>query len=200
MYGASSLLLVGLYPLMKRITNWPQLFLGFTFNWGVILGWSAMQGGLINWPVVLPLYASGIFWTMIYDTIYAYQDHSHDKKLGLKSTTMVFGDNPKFWLNTFAACMTSSWLLTGYMSDQLYPFYMGVAISAAHQALIIRNLNIDDPNNCFKQFRYSQLIGYYLLMGIILSVLFDNKNKPKKFNTESIDLSTKVPSESEAIL
>lgn len=203
MYGASSLLLVGLYPLMKRITNWPQLFLGFTFNWGAILGWSAMQNGIIDWQIVLPLYVSGIFWTLIYDTIYAYQDHNYDKKLGLKSTTMVFGDEPKFWLNTFAAGMTGSWLLTGYLSGQLYPFYLGVACSAIHQAYIIRKLNIKDPNNCFKQFRHSQLVGYYVLMGIMLSMLFDNQGKPKKFNVEEIDLRgdrSEVPSDKEAIL
>ena len=165
---------------MKRITNWPQLFLGFTFNWGAILGWSAIQQGAIDWKIILPLYASGVLWTLIYDTIYAYQDYAQDKKLGLKSTTMLFGDKPKIWLHSFAIAMHSSFLFTGYISEQLYPFYLGIAVSTIHLHLIIRNLNIKDPNDCFKQFRHSQLVGYYILMGILLSVLFDGEKKSGK--------------------
>lgn len=71
--GASSLVFVTVYPLMKRITYWPQLFLGFTFNWGCLLGWSAVTGGSLYLPVVVPLYVSGIFWTLFYDSIYALQ-------------------------------------------------------------------------------------------------------------------------------
>ena len=179
-YGVSSLLLVTLYPLMKRITNWPQLFLGFTFNWGAILGWSAVSNGLIDWKIILPLYASGIFWTLIYDTMYAYQDYHHDKKLGLKSTTMIFKDNPKIWLSSFAVAMNSSFLLTGILSEQLYPFYLGLGLSCIHSGVIINNLNVQDPNNCANQFRYSQFIGYYILMGILLSTLFNVKNKRKE--------------------
>lgn len=77
--GASSLVLVITYPLMKRITYWPQLILGFTFNWGALLGWSAVQGSC-NWSICLPLYIGGVCWTLFYDTIYAHQVRKFELK------------------------------------------------------------------------------------------------------------------------
>ncbi|GER56848.1 4-hydroxybenzoate octaprenyltransferase [Striga asiatica] len=96
--GASSLLLVFSYPLMKRLTFWPQAYLGLTFNWGALLGWAAVKGSL-DPTVVLPLYASGVFWTLIYDTIYAHQDKEDDVKVGVKSTALRFGDSTKEWIH-----------------------------------------------------------------------------------------------------
>ena len=85
--GASSLALVAAYPAMKRLTNWPQAFLGLTFNWGALLGYAAVHGTL-NPAVCAPLYASGVFWTLLYDTVYAHQDKDDDKKIGVKSTAL----------------------------------------------------------------------------------------------------------------
>ncbi|CAG2182497.1 unnamed protein product, partial [Oppiella nova] len=84
--GASSLALVTIYPLIKRFSHWPQLVLGMTFNWGALLGWCVVCEGVIDWTAVLPLYVSGICWTLIYDTIYAHQDKADDLMIGLKST------------------------------------------------------------------------------------------------------------------
>jgi 4-hydroxybenzoate polyprenyltransferase len=84
-WGVASLPLVATYPLMKRYTNYPQLVLGLTFNWGAIMGWVAVNGD-VDWSVVGPLYASGVAWTLVYDTLYAHQDKRDDAKLGLKST------------------------------------------------------------------------------------------------------------------
>ena len=89
----TSLLIVAIYPFMKRITNWPQLVLGLAFNWGVLVGWSAVHGSL-SWPPVL-VYLGGIFWTLAYDTIYAHQDREDDVLIGVKSTAVHFGDNTK---------------------------------------------------------------------------------------------------------
>ena len=94
--GASSLALVVTYPLMKRVTYWPQLVLGLTFIWGALLGWAAVSGGL-DLAVVLPLYASGILWTLNYDTLYAHQDKKDDKAVGVKSTALLFGDRTKVY-------------------------------------------------------------------------------------------------------
>lgn len=171
---------------MKRLTNLPQLFLGLTFNWGAILGWSAMQNGMIDWKIVLPLYASGIFWTLIYDTIYGYQDYNSDKKIGLKSSTMLLGENPKPWLNSFNAAMATSLLLTGVISDQLWPYYLGIGGSAFHLSRIIKDLNIKDTNNCFKNFKNCQFVGYYILIGIILSTLFKDKKSDINVNTNNL--------------
>jgi 4-hydroxybenzoate polyprenyltransferase len=83
--GASSLALVVAYPLAKRVTSWPQAVLGLVFNWGALLGWAAVRGEC-DWSVVLPLYAAGWGWTMVYDTVYAHQDRADDIVVGIKST------------------------------------------------------------------------------------------------------------------
>ena len=90
----------------------PQAFLGLTFNWGVLLGYAAVQGSL-NWPIVLPLYAHGICWTLVYDTIYAHQDKDDDIVVGIKSTALLFGGNTKTWLSGFAASSIGFLGLTG---------------------------------------------------------------------------------------
>ncbi|KAJ1028811.1 hypothetical protein NDA16_001976 [Ustilago loliicola] len=102
MLGASSLGVVVLYPLMKRVTYWPQLVLGFAFNWGAMLGWSAVAGA-VDWAVVLPLYAGSIFWTLVYDTIYAHQDKTDDVHAGVKSTALLLADKTKPVLSAFSA-------------------------------------------------------------------------------------------------
>ena len=94
--GIGSLVLVALYPFMKRITYWPQLFLGLTFNWGALLGWAAVKGGFGLSAAVL--YAAGIFWTLGYDTIYAHQDKEDDILIGVKSTALKFGASTGPWL------------------------------------------------------------------------------------------------------
>ena len=94
-------MLVFTYPLMKRITWWPQLFLGFTFNWGALLGWTAVKGNL-GLPAIL-LYIAGVFWTLGYDTIYAHQDKRDDCIAGIKSTALLFGDKSRSWVALFYA-------------------------------------------------------------------------------------------------
>ena len=100
--GVASLVLVGAYPLMKRLTWWPQAFLGLTFNWGAIMGWTAVTGH-IGWGAIL-LYAAGFCWTMVYDTIYAHQDARDDETAGVKSTARRFGRFSRLWLIGFARC------------------------------------------------------------------------------------------------
>lgn len=129
--GASSLSLVITYPLMKRITYWPQLVLGMAFNWGALLGWCATQGS-VNWAACLPLYAAGICWTIVYDTIYAHQDKLDDLQIGVKSTALRFGDNTKLWLSGFTAAMLSGLTLAGMQCDQTLPYYAAVGVVGAH--------------------------------------------------------------------
>ena len=97
--GLSSLFLVVIYPFAKRFTWWPQVFLGLAFNWGILLLFVAHTGSL-NWPIIA-LYFSGIFWTLFYDTIYAYQDSQDDLLIGVKSTAILFGEHAKKWLFSF---------------------------------------------------------------------------------------------------
>ena len=97
--GLSSLFLVAIYPFAKRFTWWPQVFLGLAFNWGILLLFVAHTGSL-SWPIIA-LYFSGIFWTLFYDTIYAYQDSQDDLLIGVKSTAILFGEHAKKWLFIF---------------------------------------------------------------------------------------------------
>ncbi|KAL1427484.1 hypothetical protein MTO96_017198 [Rhipicephalus appendiculatus] len=102
--GASSVTLVTLYPVMKRITYWPQVMLGLTINWGALMGWAAVKGSC-DWSAVLPLYVAAMSWTLIYDTIYAHQDKHDDAVIGMKSTALKFGDKTKRYLWMFSASM-----------------------------------------------------------------------------------------------
>ena len=111
MIGVASLPFVVAYPLMKRWWGWPQAFLGITINWGTMMGWAAIHDS-VDWTVVGPLYASGFFWTLVYDTIYAHQDKKDDLKVGVKSTALTFGDRTKSYLAGFGganvACLTAA--------------------------------------------------------------------------------------------
>lgn len=179
--GTSSLVLVGLYPLCKRVTYWPQLVLGLTFNWGVLLGWSVVNSGHLYLPALLPLYASAVSWTMIYDTIYAHQDREDDIAIGLKSTAIMFGDKTKYWLSGLSVAMTSGLLMSGVASDQLWPYYAAVALTSGHLVHQIVTLDINDRDNCWKLFRRNSQIGLILFIGIVIS----NYMKDKKPETKT---------------
>ncbi|XP_046624238.1 4-hydroxybenzoate polyprenyltransferase, mitochondrial isoform X4 [Neodiprion virginianus] len=174
--GASSLGLVVIYPLMKRITHWPQLILGMTFNWGALLGWSAVQG-TCDWSVCLPLYIAGVCWTILYDTIYAHQDKVDDILLGIKSTALKFGDNTKVWLSCFGTSMISSLLTSGIMVDQTWPYYVAVGVVGSHLANQIYTLNIDNPTDCANKFVSNHRVGFVLFTGIVLGNLLRSKKK-----------------------
>jgi 4-hydroxybenzoate polyprenyltransferase len=131
MLGVSSLGLVIVYPLMKRITNWPQFVLGMTFNWGALLGYAAIHGEVL-WSACLPLYAAGVSWTIIYDTIYAHQDRVDDLIVGVKSTALRFGSDTKKWLTGFSGLMASSLVTTGLVCDLAWPYYASLSVIAAH--------------------------------------------------------------------
>ncbi|EDV91405.1 GH17422 [Drosophila grimshawi] len=179
--GASSLGLVITYPLMKRVTYWPQLVLGMCFNWGALLGWCATQGS-VNWEACLPLYLSGVCWTIVYDTIYAHQDKLDDLQIGVKSTALRFGENTKVWLSGFTGAMLTGLSAAGYACDQTLPYYGAVGIVGAHLVQQIYSLNIDNPTDCAKKFLSNQQVGLILFLGIVLGTLLksdDTKSKPK---------------------
>ncbi len=159
--------LVILYPVAKRFTYWPQAVLGLAFNWGALLGWSAVHGEC-NWGACLPLYIAGVSWTMIYDTIYAHQDKFDDIVLGIKSTALKFGDQTKIWLAGFSTTMTSSLLLTGYMCEQTWPYYLSVGLIASHLAHQVSTLDINNPDDCAKKFVSNRRVGLVLFLGIVL--------------------------------
>ncbi|XP_051785636.1 4-hydroxybenzoate polyprenyltransferase, mitochondrial isoform X3 [Erpetoichthys calabaricus] len=172
--GAASLSLVVTYPLMKRITYWPQLVLGLAFNWGALLGWSAIKG-YCDWSVCLPLYFSGILWTLIYDTIYAHQDKVDDLLVGVKSTALLLQDHTKPWLSGFSAVMLSGLILTGIISDQTLPYYGALSVVGAHLFYQIFTLDINKPEECWKKFTSNRTLGLLIFIGILAGNLWKNK-------------------------
>lgn len=169
--GASSLGLVIVYPLMKRITYWPQLMLGATFNWGALLGWSATQGS-VEWSACLPLYVAGVCWTIVYDTIYAHQDKVDDLIIGIKSTALRFGDNTKLWLSGFTAAMLANLVTAGLVCDQTWPYYTSIGLIGAHLVHQIHSLNIHNPKDCATKFISNHQVGFLLFLGIVLGTLY----------------------------
>jgi 4-hydroxybenzoate polyprenyltransferase len=164
--GASSLSLVVSYPAMKRITYWPQVVLGLAFNWGALLGSSAMLGAT-NWPVALPLYASGVCWTLVYDTIYAHQDKKDDIKIGVKSTALRFGERTPEYLAAFSTGMVSMLALAGYMNDQGPLFYaLSVGGAAAHLAWQLKTVDYENPVDCWSKFASNKWTGALVMSGI----------------------------------
>ncbi|KAG7153469.1 4-hydroxybenzoate polyprenyltransferase-like [Homarus americanus] len=174
---------------MKRVTYWPQLMLGFTFNWGALLGWAAVHGSC-EWAVCLPLYVSGIAWTLIYDTIYAHQDKYDDAIIGIKSTALKFGDSTWKWLTGFGVTMISSLILTGYNTQLAWPYYLAVSATAAHITNQIWTLDINNPVDCGQKFRANRHIGLLLFAGIVGGTMLKMNHSslgPKEDKPHSID-------------
>ena len=170
----ASLGLVTAYPLMKRVTNWPQAFLGLTFNWGALVGFLAISGATFYQPMVtVPLYLAGICWTLVYDTIYAHQDKVDDRRIGVKSTALHFGDGDsgKRMLYLFTALFCVLMTVTGYFAqydfrDQM-SYYMSVMVSTAFLANMIRKLDLNNVEMCGQMFRANRFVGVVILLGII---------------------------------
>ena len=170
--GAASLLLVATYPFMKRITYWPQAFLGLTFNWGAIMGYAAATGRIDPAPVAL--YGAGIAWTMVYDTIYAHQDKEDDILIGVRSTALKFGRRTKPWLGLFALAMLALLALTILMGGLGRIAWLAVICAALHLAWQISFVDIDDPADCLKKFRASRWLGWAIFIAILAGRLFPN--------------------------
>ncbi|GBF96715.1 hypothetical protein Rsub_09457 [Raphidocelis subcapitata] len=164
--GASSLLLVGTYPLMKRVTGWPQAYLGLTINWGALMGWAAARGAC-DWTVVLPLYAAGVNWSLVYDTIYAHQDKADDAKVGVGSTALSLGARTKPALSAFAALQAGCLLAAGGAAGAGAAFHAAVAAGAAHQAWQIWGVDLDDGRDCMAKFVSNKWYGAVLYAGIV---------------------------------
>lgn len=186
--GSTSLALVVAYPLAKRVSYWPQLMLGLTFNWGAFLGWAALHS-CCDWRTVLPLYMACISWTLIYDTIYAHQDKVDDVLIKIKSTAIKFGEDTKYYLSGFSTTMVGFLLLAGYSSHQTWPFYTSVGITAALLASQITSLNINDNPSCWKTFKANQRLGLVIFLGIVggtLAKKHDSNHKQSLTLNESL--------------
>uniref|UniRef100_A0A673M323 4-hydroxybenzoate polyprenyltransferase, mitochondrial-like n=1 Tax=Sinocyclocheilus rhinocerous TaxID=307959 RepID=A0A673M323_9TELE len=146
-----------------------------TFNWGALLGWSAVKGSC-DWSVCLPLYVSGVMWTLIYDTIYAHQDKDDDLKVGVKSTALRFQENTKLWPSGFTGVMLSGLVLAGANADQTLPYYCAVCAVAIHLAHQIYAVDINRPEYCWKKFASNRNLGLLLFLGIVTGNLWKKRN------------------------
>jgi 4-hydroxybenzoate polyprenyltransferase len=159
------LAVVVLYPFMKRFTYWPQVFLGLSFNWGVIVAWAAATGHL-GWPASA-LYLGGIAWTLFYDTIYAHSDKADDIEIGVKSTALRFGAASKAWLAGFAAlalvCFAVALALAGARSWS----YLCLAAAALHFVWQLGAWHLDDPADCIAKFKSNRVVGWLVLIACL---------------------------------
>ena len=158
--GIFSIIPITIYPLMKRITWWPQLFLGITFNWGALLGWTAMTNNISIYSIVL--YIGCVFWTIGYDTIYAHQDKIDDDFLGLKSSAIFLGENSKIAISIFYLVffISISFLSLTLESINGWLNYIILTLVGIHLARQIYLLDINDPSICYSIFKSNNSIGF----------------------------------------
>ena len=164
--GFLSLPLIAFYPLMKRITWWPQAFLGLTFNFGALMGWSAVTG-LPELPALL-LYIGGIFWTLGYDTIYAHQDREDDALAGIKSTALRFGAASRRWVAGFyaaaALCFAAAFIMAAHTGLVLF----ALAPAGLHLAWQMRRWDPESAESALRIFRSNRDFGLLILLAAAL--------------------------------
>jgi len=164
--GLASLLVVAVYPFMKRITYWPQIFLGLAFSWGALMGWPAAFGRLDWAPVVL--YAGSISWVIAYDTIYAHQDREDDMMIGIKSTALLFGADTRRALAIFYSAAVLLIGIACLMAGAGWITLVGLALFAAHLAWQVKRIDIDDPALCLMLFRSNREAGLILFAALLI--------------------------------
>jgi 4-hydroxybenzoate polyprenyltransferase len=163
--GLAVLGLIGTYPFMKRITYWPQVFLGLNFNWGALLGFAAVTGRLA--PAALLLYLGGVLWTVGYDTIYAHQDKEDDALIGVKSSALALGVRTRPWLFGFYVGALVLWAAAGRSAGLGAGFWAGLALAGGQLASQAARVDIDAPADCLAKFRSNRWVGWLVLAGIV---------------------------------
>ena len=159
------------YPLMKRFTYWPQLFLGITFNYGLVLAWISINNSISITPIMF--YIGAIFWTLGYDTIYGYQDIKDDEIIGIKSTSIKFKNNPKTFLTLCYSFLLISLILIGVLMNFNNIFYLFLIIPFYHLFFYqINFLNINKPEDCLKIFKSNNGLGLIVCINILVGKLF----------------------------
>tara|TARA_Y100000741_G_scaffold220486_1_gene168053 strand:- start:2910 stop:3776 length:867 start_codon:yes stop_codon:yes gene_type:complete len=167
LFAIASMPLAFSYPLMKRFTYWPQLFLGITFNYGLLLGWISIHESISLEPIIL--YLGAIFWTLGYDTIYGYQDIKDDEIIGVKSTSIKFKNNPKKILYFFYLITFLSLVSIGYLMKFNYIYFIFLLIPLFHLFIYqIGKLNIESANNCLKLFKSNNILGLIIFLNLVI--------------------------------
>ena len=155
------------YPLMKRFTYWPQLFLGITFNYGLVLAWISINNSINLVPIIF--YFGAIFWTLGYDTIYGYQDIKDDEIIGVKSTSIKFKNNPKKFISLCYIFFFLVLILVGFLMNFKISFYKSLIITFFHLGFYqIKNLEVSNPNMCLIKFKSNNLLGLIVFINILI--------------------------------
>jgi 4-hydroxybenzoate polyprenyltransferase len=165
--GVGSLLLVAGYPFMKRITWWPQAWLGLTFNWGALVGFAAQTGSIDIADGML--YAGLFFWTLGYDTIYAHQDKDDDALIGVRSTARLLGQRSRQWILGFYAVAFTLILAAGFTEHEGWPYVILMLLAGAHMLWQVHALDIADSGRCLKLFRANRETGALIALALIFS-------------------------------
>ena len=167
MWAVLSLVPIAIYPWMKRISWWPQLFLGFTFNWGALMGWSAVVG-VVELPAIA-LYLGGIFWTLGYDTIYAHQDTKDDARIGIKSTALMFGKHTKRAVAIFYLLALQCWVLALLLTGASLEGFGLIWLAGFHLVWQIRTVNLASPESCRAIFTSNMYLGWPVFFALMLT-------------------------------
>ncbi len=155
------------YPLMKRFTYWPQLFLGITFNYGLILGWTSINEEITLIPIIF--YLGAIFWTLGYDTVYGFQDINDDEIIGVKSTSIKFKNNPKFFISICYLIFLITLNYIGFLMNFNKIYFFGLLIVFCHLFFFqVRNINIKSQEKCLKIFKSNNFLGLIILINLII--------------------------------
>ena len=158
------------YPLMKRFTYWPQLFLGITFNYGLLLGWSSINNQINLIPIIF--YFGAIFWTLGYDTIYGFQDIKDDEIIGVKSTSIKFKDDPKKFLYVCYFVFISSIIIVGVLMKFKIFYFLFSIIPFLHLYFFqVKKLNFNSPDSCLSKFKSNNFLGLVILINILIGKL-----------------------------
>jgi 4-hydroxybenzoate polyprenyltransferase len=167
--GVSSLAVVAIYPFMKRVTYWPQIFLGLAFSWGALMGWAGARGAL-ELPAYL-LYAGSIAWVIHYDTIYAHQDREDDALIGVRSTARLFGARSRPFLAGCYAATIACIAAGGWLAGLSAWFFVALLLPAALLARQVIALDINDPALCLKLFKANREVGLAVGLALLLGRL-----------------------------
>ncbi len=155
------------YPLMKRFTYWPQLFLGVTFNYGLVLAWISIKNDVSLTPIIF--YLGAIFWTLGYDTIYGYQDIKDDEIIGVKSTSIKFKNNPKKFILACYLVFIASLIAIGVLMKFNLNYFLFLIIPIFHLIFFqVYRLNVNDPNNCLVKFKSNNFLGLIIFINLFI--------------------------------
>ena len=169
--GLASMPFAFSYPLMKRFTYWPQLFLGFTFNYGLIMAWFSINNQFSYIPFIF--YIGAIFWTLAYDTIYGFQDIKDDEIIGVKSTSIKFKNSPKLFIFICYSFFVLMQIIAGVLMNFSYYYFVGIIIISVH-LLIFQNLrlNISNQDSCLSKFKSNNFLGFLIFLNIITNKFY----------------------------